>query len=140
MPLILELVLVGAILFFVFDVWYLVVVAVTIALYVWFTFRVTEWRVRIRERMNERDTDANQKAIDSLLNFETVKYFNAEEREAARYDDSMQRLRGGGGRDGGEPGLAELRPDADHHRRARRGDGDGGAWGCRRAATPSATS
>jgi ATP-binding cassette, subfamily B, heavy metal transporter len=89
-PLILELVLVGIILFFVFDVWYLVVVSVTIWLYVWYTFKVTEWRVAIRERMNERDTDANQKAIDSLLNFETVKYFNAEAREAGRYDASMQ--------------------------------------------------
>ncbi len=89
-PLILELAMVGAILFFVFDVWYLVVVAVTIWIYVWFTFKVTEWRVEIRRRMNERDTDANQKAIDSLLNFETVKYFNAEEREAVRYDGSMQ--------------------------------------------------
>jgi ATP-binding cassette subfamily B protein len=89
-PLIVELALVAAILFFVFDVWYLVVVAVTIALYVWFTFKVTEWRVQIRRRMNERDTDANQKAIDSLLNFETVKYFGAEEREAERYDGSMR--------------------------------------------------
>ena len=49
--------------------------------------------------MNERDTEANQKAVDSLLNFETVKYFNAEAREAARYDASMARLRGGGDRD-----------------------------------------
>jgi ATP-binding cassette subfamily B protein len=89
-PLILELVLVGAILFFVFDVWYLVVVALTIWVYVWFTFKVTEWRVEIRRRMNERDTEANQKAVDSLLNFETVKYFNAEEREAGRYDGSMK--------------------------------------------------
>jgi ATP-binding cassette subfamily B protein len=89
-PLILELALVAAILFVVFDVWYLAVVAVTIALYVWFTFRVTEWRVAIRKRMNERDTEANQKAIDSLLNFETVKYFGAEEREALRYDGSMR--------------------------------------------------
>ena len=89
-PLGLELLLVAAILFFVFDVWYLVVVVVTIALYVWFTFKVTEWRLVIRARMNERDTDANQKAIDSLLNFETVKYFGAEEREAARYDASMR--------------------------------------------------
>ncbi|WP_111429898.1 ABC transporter ATP-binding protein/permease [Rhodobacteraceae bacterium DSL-40] len=88
-PLILELALVGAILFWVFDIWYLAVVAVTIALYVWFTFKVTEWRVQIRRRMNERDQDANQKAIDSLLNFETVKYFNAEEREVRRYDESM---------------------------------------------------
>jgi ATP-binding cassette subfamily B protein len=89
-PLALELLLVGVILFFVFDVWYLVVVAVTIGLYVWFTFTVTERRVAIRERMNARDTEANQKAVDSLLNFETVKYFNAEGREAGRYDASMQ--------------------------------------------------
>ncbi|MFK5996621.1 MAG: ABC transporter ATP-binding protein/permease [Rhodobacterales bacterium] len=89
-PLVLELAFVGAILFYLFDVWYLVVVVVTIWLYVIFTFKVTEWRVRIRKEMNDRDTDANQKAIDSLLNFETVKYFNAEEREAMRYDDSMR--------------------------------------------------
>ncbi len=89
-PLFLELAMVAAIFFFVFDVWYLVVVAVTIALYVWFTFKVTEWRVKIRRQMNERDTDANQKAIDSLLNFETVKYFGAEDREAGRYDASME--------------------------------------------------
>ncbi|SIS88401.1 ATP-binding cassette, subfamily B [Roseivivax lentus] len=88
-PLILELSLVGIILFWLFDVWYLVVVAVTIALYVWFTFKVTEWRVKLRRQMNDQDTDANQKAIDSLLNYETVKYFNAEDREARRYDDAM---------------------------------------------------
>ena len=56
------------------------------ALYVWFTFKVTEWRVKLRREMNDQDTDANQKAIDSLLNFETVKYFGAEAREARRYD------------------------------------------------------
>ena len=60
---------------------------------------LTEWRLAIRARMNERDTDANQKAIDSLLNFETVKYFNAEEREAARYDALDAGLREGGDRD-----------------------------------------
>ena len=90
-PLVLELLMIGAILFFVFDVWYLAAVAVTIGLYIWFTFAVTEWRVRIRKEMNDQDTAANQKAIDSLLNFETVKYFGAEDREAARYDDSMRR-------------------------------------------------
>jgi len=89
-PLILELIFVGAILFYLFDVWYLAVVVVTIGLYIWFTFKVTEWRVRIRKEMNDLDTDANQKAIDSLLNFETVKYFGAEEREAMRYDESMR--------------------------------------------------
>ncbi|WP_425101282.1 ABCB family ABC transporter ATP-binding protein/permease [Tropicibacter sp. S64] len=93
-PLVLELLLVGAVLFWLFDVWYLLVVAVVIALYVWFTFAVTEWRVKLRREMNKQDTDANQKAIDSLLNFETVKYFGAEGREAARYDRAMQAYEG----------------------------------------------
>ncbi len=88
-PLVLELLMISVILFFLFDVWYLAVVALTIALYVWFTFKVTEWRVRIRKEMNDQDTDANQKAIDSLLNFETVKYFGAETWEADRYDTAM---------------------------------------------------
>ncbi|MDX5414151.1 MAG: ABC transporter ATP-binding protein/permease [Rhodobacterales bacterium] len=88
-PLVLELLLVAGILFFLFDVWYLAVIVVTIAVYVWFTFAVTEWRVKLRKIMNEQDTDANQKAIDSLLNFETVKYFGAEAREARRYDRAM---------------------------------------------------
>lgn len=89
-PLILELLLVAIILTVLFDFWYLVVVAVTITLYIWFTFAVTELRVKQRREMNEQDTDANQKAIDSLLNYETVKYFSAEQREATRYDQSMK--------------------------------------------------
>jgi len=88
-PLILELIMVGIILTILFDVTYLLVVAVTIAFYVWFTFAVTEWRVKLRRQMNDQDTDANQKAIDSLLNYETVKYFGAETREADRYDSAM---------------------------------------------------
>ncbi|MBQ0765847.1 MAG: ABC transporter ATP-binding protein/permease [Sulfitobacter litoralis] len=88
-PLILELLLVGIILTVLFDAWYLLIVTVTIGLYVWFTFAVTEWRVKLRRQMNDRDTDANQKAIDSLLNYETVKYFVAEQREAQRYDAAM---------------------------------------------------
>ncbi|CAA9387998.1 MAG: Efflux ABC transporter, permease/ATP-binding protein mlr7818 [uncultured Rubellimicrobium sp.] len=88
-PLSLELVLTGLMLWWLFDAWYLAVVAVTIALYIWFTFTVTEWRVKIRKEMNDQDTAANQKAIDSLLNYETVKYFTAEEREADRYDIAM---------------------------------------------------
>ncbi len=88
-PLILELLLVGIILWVLFDIWYLVVVAGVIAAYVAFTFKVTEWRVKLRREMNNQDTDANQKAIDSLLNYETVKYFGAEAREAARYDRAM---------------------------------------------------
>jgi ATP-binding cassette subfamily B protein len=89
-PLILELLMVGIILWVLFDIWYLVVVAGVIAAYVAFTFKVTEWRVRLRREMNDQDTDANQKAIDSLLNYETVKYFGAEAREAARYDRAME--------------------------------------------------
>jgi len=88
-PLVLELLMVAGVLYFVFDVWYLAVVVATIWAYVWFTFKITEWRVKIRKQMNDEDTDANQKAIDSLLNFETVKYFGAEAREAQRYDASM---------------------------------------------------
>ncbi len=90
-PLIIELTLVSAIFAVMFGWQYTVVVVVTIAIYVAFTFRVTEWRVKVRREMNDQDTDANQKAIDSLLNFETVKYFGAEAREAARYDVAMQR-------------------------------------------------
>ncbi|WP_102109258.1 ABCB family ABC transporter ATP-binding protein/permease [Oceaniglobus roseus] len=90
-PLLLELLMIAVVLAVVFDIWYLVVVVVTIALYVWFTFAVTEMRVKIRREMNAEDTDANQKAIDSLLNFETVKYFGAEAREAERYDGAMGR-------------------------------------------------
>jgi len=89
-PLVLELTLVAVVLAWWFDVWYLVAVAVTVGLYVWFTFSVTEWRVKLRREMNRQDTDANQKAIDSLLNYETVKYFGAEDREAARYDVAMK--------------------------------------------------
>ncbi len=89
-PLFLELALVAIILTVYFDAWYLLIVGGTIALYIWFTFAVTEWRVQLRREMNDQDTDANQKAIDSLLNFETVKYFGAEDREAARYDSAMR--------------------------------------------------
>jgi len=89
-PLILELALTGIILAVLFDISYLLILAATMVLYVWFTFKVTEWRVKIRKEMNDQDTDANQKAIDSLLNFETVKYFGAETREAERYDRAME--------------------------------------------------
>ncbi|MBL3564414.1 ABC transporter ATP-binding protein/permease [Rhodovulum sulfidophilum] len=89
-PLVLELAMVGVVFALAFDLWYLAVVAAVITVYVKFTFVVTDWRVKIRRRMNDQDTDANQKAIDSLLNFETVKYFGAEAREAERYDHAME--------------------------------------------------
>ncbi|MBI1172801.1 ATP-binding cassette domain-containing protein [bacterium] len=93
-PLILELTMVSVIFAIYFGWLYMVVVLVTIAAYITYTFKVTEWRVKIRRAMNDQDTDANQKAIDSLLNYETVKYFNAEAREAARYDRAMQAYEG----------------------------------------------
>ena len=88
-PLALELVLLSVFLLWKLDLWYVLVLFGTIVVYVWFTFKVTEYRVKLRREMNEQDTDAAQKAIDSLLNFETVKYFGAEAREAKRYDAAM---------------------------------------------------
>ena len=89
-PLLLELVFISLAIFWKLQDWrYVGIILVTIGIYVWFTFGVTEWRVKLRRKMNEHDTDANQKAIDSLLNFETVKYFGAAKREAARYDIAM---------------------------------------------------
>ena len=89
-PLILKLLIVAGIFYLEFGFAYMAIVLITIVLYIWFTFSITEWRVKVRKEMNDKDTDANQKAIDSLLNFETVKYFGAEEREALRYDESMR--------------------------------------------------
>jgi len=88
-PLVLELLMIATLLYIMLDIRYLVVIFITICIYCWFTFKVTEWRVKLRRKMNEQDTDASQKALDSLLNFETVKYFNAEKREANRYDIAM---------------------------------------------------
>ncbi|MDG3040035.1 ABCB family ABC transporter ATP-binding protein/permease [Roseicyclus marinus] len=93
-PLLVELLLTAIVLGLYFDLSYMLVLIVTIVLYVWFTFTVTEWRVKIRREMNAQDTDANQKAVDSLLNFETVKYFGAEAREAERYDRAMEGYEG----------------------------------------------
>src|ERR1700675_1392991 len=63
---------------------------ITVVIFMYYTYIATEWRIEIRRKMNESDTEANTKAIDSLLNYETVKYFSAEEREATRYDRSME--------------------------------------------------
>jgi len=93
-PLLLELLMVAVIFYVALDVGFFLVIVATIALYVWFTVAVTSWRVRIRQRMNEEDQDAAQKAVDSLLNYETVKYFGAEAREARRYDAAMASYEG----------------------------------------------
>ena len=88
-PLFLELFIVLVIVGSKLGLPYLGILLATFVGYIVFTLKVTEWRVKIRKEMNDLDTDANQKAIDSLLNFETVKYFVAEAREAARYDGAM---------------------------------------------------
>jgi ATP-binding cassette subfamily B protein len=90
-PTIIEFMLVIGILAYEFDWIYSVVVLVMVAVYLAYTYKATEWRISIRKQMNESDTDANVRAVDSLLNYETVKYFGAEKREAERYDRSMGR-------------------------------------------------
>lgn len=89
-PTILEILLVCGILWGLFDWRFAAVTAVTIFGYIAFSLTVTEWRIKFRREMNERDTEANTKAIDSLLNFETVKYFGNEAHEARRYDVALQ--------------------------------------------------
>jgi ABC-type multidrug transport system fused ATPase/permease subunit len=88
-PTIVEFALILGVFLFSFDWRYVVAVSIMIVIYMAFTTMATNWRIAIRRSMNDSDTDANTKAIDSLLNFETVKYFGAEKREAVRYDRSM---------------------------------------------------
>src|SRR6187401_3563294 len=88
-PTIIELAFIVVVLMWQFDWRYVAVISITVAVYMTYTYHATEWRIGIRRKMNDSDTDANVKAIDSLLNYETVKYFSAEEREAARYDRTM---------------------------------------------------
>jgi ATP-binding cassette, subfamily B, heavy metal transporter len=90
-PTIVELLLVIGILAYEFTWLYSAVVVGMVAIYLAYTYKATEWRIAIRKRMNDSDTDASTKAVDSLLNFETVKYFGAEARETQRYDRSMER-------------------------------------------------
>jgi len=90
-PTIVEVSLLMAVLLWKFDWRYVAATMATVVVYMYYTYIATEWRIEIRRKMNDSDTDANAKAIDSLLNYETVKYFSAEEREAARYDRSMER-------------------------------------------------
>src|SRR5580704_16134770 len=90
-PTIVEVSLLMAVLLWKFDWRYVVVTMITVVVFMGYTYVATEWRIGIRRKMNDSDTEANTKAIDSLLNYETVKYFNSEQREAARYDRSMER-------------------------------------------------
>ena len=88
-PTFLQFIFMAAVIAYQFDIIYVLVVVGMIALYVAFTIRVTSWRIDIRRRMNESDNEANSKAVDSLLNYETVKYFGNEEMESTRYDSSL---------------------------------------------------
>ncbi len=89
LPLFVEVVFVSAVMWIMFGAGYAVTTFVTVMAYVYFTIRVTEWRIRFRREMNNADETAASRAVDSLLNYETVKYFNAEENEAGRYDTAM---------------------------------------------------
>jgi ATP-binding cassette subfamily B protein len=91
LPTFLELAFAAGVIAYQFNWKYLVVILATVIVYVWFTVKVSDWRIKIRRTMNESDQDAHSKAIDSLLNFETVKYFGNEKLEAARYDRAMAR-------------------------------------------------
>ena len=90
-PTAVELSMISALVAWYFGWIYVAVVVATVVLYVWFTFRASERRILIRRDMNESDTEAHSKAVDSLLNYETVKYFGNEELEARRFDSSMAR-------------------------------------------------
>jgi ATP-binding cassette subfamily B protein len=89
-PTLIEILLVCAVLWGLFDIWFAAVTFVTIVGYIVFTLLVTEWRIKFGREMNERDTEANTKAVDSLLNYETVKYFGNEEHELRRFDSAMR--------------------------------------------------
>jgi ABC-type transport system involved in Fe-S cluster assembly fused permease/ATPase subunit len=90
-PTIVEVTLIMGVLLWQFDWRYVLATMTTVVVYMYYTYIATEWRIEIRRKMNDSDTEANTKAIDSLLNYETVKYFSAEQREATRYDHSMER-------------------------------------------------
>ena len=92
-PTLIEVALVLSILAVKFDMWFAWITIIALILYIVFTILVTEWRTQFRKQMNELDSTAHSRAIDSLLNYETVKYFNNEEFEARRYDENLERYR-----------------------------------------------
>ena len=94
LPTVIEFALVAVVVAYQFSFSYVGVIAAVVVLYVWFTVRASQWRIAIRREMNDSDTDANSKAIDSLINYETVKYFNNEQMETDRFDRSMARYEG----------------------------------------------
>jgi ATP-binding cassette subfamily B protein len=94
LPTLVEILFVVAVLWWILDLWFALVTLATVILYIAFTLWITEWRTKYRRQMNETDQEANTKAIDSLLNFETVKYFGNEDHEARRYEASLIRYEG----------------------------------------------
>jgi ATP-binding cassette subfamily B protein len=92
-PTLIEVTLVLTLLAVKFDVWFAWITIIALVFYITFTIIVTEWRTQFRKKMNEMDSTAHSRAIDSLLNYETVKYFNNEEFEAKRYDENLERYR-----------------------------------------------
>jgi ATP-binding cassette subfamily B protein len=92
-PTLIEVTLVLSVLAVKFDMWFAVITGIALVFYIFFTVTVTEWRTQFRKAMNEMDSSAHSRAIDSLLNYETVKYFNNEEFEARRYDENLLRYR-----------------------------------------------
>ena len=124
-PTILEIFLVAGILWGMFDFSFAAVTLLTIGLYVAFTLMFTNWRLRFRREMNQTDQDANTKAIDSLLNYETVKYFGNEPHEIRRYDESLTRYETRLCAVGDLAERAEQRPGLHHRARPDRGDAAG---------------
>jgi ATP-binding cassette subfamily B protein len=89
-PTLIELLMVLGYFFFVYDIWFVIITLIALTCYIIFTIVVTEWRTNFRRQMNDLDSKANQRAVDSLINFETVKYFGNEQYEALRYDENLK--------------------------------------------------
>ena len=126
-PVILEFSLVAVILLTKFDWRFAAVTFGAVAFYIGFTILVTEWRMDIRRRANELDSKANTRAIDSLLNYETVKYFNNEEYEARRYDENLRNYETAAVKTEASLGAAQHRPELHHRDRGDAADDTRGA-------------
>ena len=131
-PTMIELLLVTAIIWHLFDWRFAAITFAAVVSYAGFTMSFASWRSRIRRTMNDTDNDASTKALDSLLNYETVKYFGNEPHEAARYDAALARYERAGGARAGVAQHAEHRPGVHHRRRADADHADGRARGARR--------
>lgn len=129
MPTVLEFALSAIVIVVNFGFSYLLVIGVTIWLYVWFSIRYSDKRIAIRRRMNDSDTDANTKSVDSLLNFETVKYFGNEKMEAARFDVAMERYEAAANETWYSLSWLNMGQGGDLHRSALPVHGDVGARG-----------